>query len=358
MRVTDMKKTPFSHLLILFLALGAGFAVLEMSLTSVPRAAYGRMMDAAARTEAAFEAIRQARYARGAEPDPLDDPNLTGLIGPEYTGITTSLGHLESKRSTTNPNVAAMIVDMFEDIGLAQGDRVAFNFSGSFPALNIAVRCAADAMGLEGVSIFSMGASTYGATDPAFTYGDMELLLYEQGLISTLSIAFSTGGEGDAGLDMMDEKSRDEVVKRLKGHYPYIWEPDAEANLQTRIVLYEAGGPLRCFVNVGGNMVAFGEDSNLYIAAGILRDLPRGERGRGLLPHYLGRGLPSINLLNMRGLLPQYGLPIDPVPLPGVGEGGVYERIALPHRLLVPGMLALTVIALLGINRMRKRSGQ
>ncbi len=337
-------------MIFLLLVLGGGIAALEASKVSVPKPAFDRMMDAAARTEAAFLAVKEAQYARGAFPNPQDDPNMTGLIGPEFTGITTTLGHLESKRSTTNPNVAAMIADMFEDMGLKPGDQAAFNFSGSFPALNIAALCAADAMGLEGVSIFSIGASTYGATDPDFTYGDMEWLLYQKGLISKPSIAFSIGGGQDIGSDM-DENSRDAAVNRLKALYPLLSEEDFEENIKARTALYETDGPVRGFINIGGNMTAFGEESNLYTAAGILRALPRGERGRGLLPHYLRAGVPSISLLNMRSLLPQYGLPIDPVPLPAVGEGGVYERKVVPLQFLPPVILLFAVLVLILYNR-------
>ena len=44
--------------------------------------------------------------------DVTRDPNRTGLIGPELGELTTSVGHLEAKRTTTNPDMAGLIVHL------------------------------------------------------------------------------------------------------------------------------------------------------------------------------------------------------------------------------------------------------
>ena len=72
----------------------------------------------------------------------LNDPNKTGLIGAEYTEITTTLGPLEVKRSTTNPDFAALMIELFSEADLEAGDLIAVGASGSFPALAIAAQTA------------------------------------------------------------------------------------------------------------------------------------------------------------------------------------------------------------------------
>ena len=111
------------------------------------------------------------------------DKNETGLIGLEWSGITTTLGDIEAKRTSTNPDFAALLVKLFKEIGLKKGDIVAANFSSSFPALNLAFISAADTLGLKAIIITSIGSSTYGGNIEDFTYLDMENYLYSKNFI-------------------------------------------------------------------------------------------------------------------------------------------------------------------------------
>lgn len=343
--MTAMRKTLYLLGLLIFLA--AGLLVLEGTRETVDKPAAPQMLEATARTRQAFDALREERIRRGLPMDAADDPNDTGMIGPVFTDITTTLGALDAKRSTTNPNVAAMLVDMFDELGIGAGDRIAVNLSGSFPCLNIAMLCTMDTLGIEGTVLFSVGASTYGATIPEFTYGDMEHFLYTQGLISTHSIGFSMGGQDDLGLEM-PEALRGEIAERLSGYgYEHLAFDDLGENLNARTALYDADGPVRCFVNVGGNLLSFGESGTMHtVPGGILRSLPVSETGDGLVQRYLGQDVPVIQLLNMKGLLPRYGLPIDPVPVPPDGAGGVYRTEAYRQ----PALWAVLVAGMLGVG--------
>ena len=40
----------------------------------------------------------------------------------------------------------------------------------------------------------------------------------------------------------------------------------------------------------------------------------------GLIHDFAGRGIPVINILNIKRLALDWGLPFDPVPLPAIGE--------------------------------------
>ncbi|TFH36998.1 MAG: poly-gamma-glutamate system protein, partial [Bacteroidia bacterium] len=78
--------------------------------------------------------------------DRINDPALTGLVGGEMTGITTTLGHLEAKRTTLDPRFASLVVELLTQAGVKRGDTIAIGSSGSFPALMIASLAAAEAM--------------------------------------------------------------------------------------------------------------------------------------------------------------------------------------------------------------------
>ena len=66
--------------------------------------------------------------------DNPEDSRHTGLIGPEWSEITTTLGDPEAKRTTINPNFAALIAHLLQEAGVKKGDTIAIGSSASFPA--------------------------------------------------------------------------------------------------------------------------------------------------------------------------------------------------------------------------------
>ena len=75
--------------------------------------------------------------------DNPEDTGHTGLIGPEWSDLTTTLGDPEAKRTTINPNFAGLIAELLIQAGVKQGDTIAIGSSASFPALLIASLSAA-----------------------------------------------------------------------------------------------------------------------------------------------------------------------------------------------------------------------
>ena len=179
--------------------LAAALVLLELTKSTVLTEDAPEKRAASERAAACYEAIYAEKLSRGLEMDAGADINRTGMIGLDYSFITTTVGNLEAKRTSTNPNMAAVVVDMLHELKLQPGDKVAVNCSGSFPALNIAVMCALQELQLEPYLISSFGSSTHGANDPEFTYLDMEQLLVEQGLLTHRSDLFSIGGMEDLG---------------------------------------------------------------------------------------------------------------------------------------------------------------
>jgi poly-gamma-glutamate system protein len=88
----------------------AAFSLVELWPSGAELRCVDAMVQAGQIMEQAIQAIRDRREKAGARFDPGIDPNRTGLIGPEYTPLTTTVGELEAKRSTTNPNIAGYIV--------------------------------------------------------------------------------------------------------------------------------------------------------------------------------------------------------------------------------------------------------
>lgn len=347
-----MKKKQVMRAAALVILLLACF-LLELTKASIPAQDHALKLEAARRTAQCHEAIYELKLERGVEMEPAADINNTGMIGLEYSFITTTIGNLEAKRTATNPNMAAVVVDMFQELGLGKGDLIAVNCSGSFPALNIAVLCAAEVMELDIYLISSFGASTHGANDPELTWLDMEHHLVEKGLLSHKSDLFSIGGMEDVGKEMPRELI-DTIVERIRNYgYELFYDEDLLRNIRARYQIYREQGDVKCFINVGGNDASFG-DSNVMVHAdgGILTELSEKDNSTGLVQLFLKDGIPVIHLLNMKSIATEYGLPIDPVPLPEPGEGGVYSQIQYRKEIAVVGLIAAA--ALLWLSREKR----
>lgn len=335
--------------------LAAALVLLELTKSTVPTEDAPEKRAASERAAACYEAIYAEKLSRGLEMDAGADINRTGMIGLDYSFITTTVGNLEAKRTSTNPNMAAVVVDMLHELKLQPGDKVAVNCSGSFPALNIAVMCALQELQLEPYLISSFGSSTHGANDPEFTYLDMEHLLVEQGLLTHKSDLFSIGGMEDLGKEMPPEVV-DAIVARIKGYgYTQFYDEDLIHNVLTRYDIYCGQGDVKCFINVGGNDASFGDSSVMvHTDGGILTQLSEKDNSTGLVQLFLKNGTPVIHLLNIKSLAAEYGLPIDPVPLPAVGQGGVYYQTHYETWIAVAGFSAAAVLLWLGREQKKK----
>jgi poly-gamma-glutamate system protein len=330
--------------------LGLLYLVLLKSFSG-PEPKVRQEMDEASRLMArATAAVRDCRTARGIPIDPVADPNGTGLIGLERSTITTSLGSLDAKRTTTNPNFAGLVVSLLHDAGVRKGDAVAIGASGSFPALIIATLSAVKVMGLEPLVISSLGSSEWGANIPEFNWADMEDCLRAAGVLDISPLARAVGGDEDIGRDM-DPAGRALISSRIRERgVPLLEEPDLARNVEARMRLYSAaaaGRPVKAFVNIGGSWANIGTNAEvLRLRPGLASDVfVPPPAGRGVIQAMAAAGVPVIHLLNVRGLCERYGLPWDPRPLPGSGEGRPYRDIAAKT---LPG-LVLSVVCVLGM---------
>lgn len=274
--------------------------------------------------------IRDCRDEKGIPVNPQNDPNRTGLIGPKYSPLTTSLGQLEAKRTTTNPNFAALVVFLLRKAGIRRGDTIAVAASGSFPALILAALSASRALDLKPVVISSLGASQWGANHPRFHWLRMHECLVKAGVFDNKPAALSLGGDRDRGEDM-EEEMRARLIREIEeSGILFLEEPNLERNVQRRVFLYLKYADkmgIKALVNIGGSWTSMGSDPEvLRLKPGLIKvgRIPPPER-RGLIHEMASRGIPVIHLLYIKGLVQSFGLPWDPVPLPRPGEGNLYD---------------------------------
>jgi poly-gamma-glutamate system protein len=319
----------------------ASWVLLE---TLVPGADIARtpaMLDATRRMEGALAVVAEHCRESGIAVSEFADPNGTCLIGPEMSELFTTAGQLEAKRTTTNPVMAGLVVHLLEEAGVSAGDTVAVAASGSFPALMVATFVAVESLAAVPVAILSPGASSWGATRPDFDLLDLHALLLGRGVIRTPVGAASLGGSHDVGREFEPEV-RERLARKIQRRgIRFINEPDLAANVAERMRIY---GRAVAFVNIGGSDAALGTSpAVLDVPAGLNPDLasrvalPPAEQ-RGVIFAMAAEGVPVVHLLHVRGLALRFGVPWDPVPLPGAerarlrqprGRGAVFWLITL-----------------------------
>lgn len=339
-------------------------AVLILSLVEafpqrVERGGYALRLAASRTAARAFEVIREERKARGLAIDPLIDPARTGLLGAKATIVTTATGSLSSKRTSANPNFAAVLVEYLSRLEVSEGDLIAVGYSGSFPALNVAVLAALQAMKLESVIIASATASDYGANLPSFMWLDMEAALRKQKVFTQGSVAASVGGIEDQALGLT-AAGRNLVIEAIqRNHVPLLAVDSFQDSLEQRMDRYfvEAKGrPFSVYVNVGGGAVSVGRSRGKSLTRpGINRPGPRLEVD-SIVGRFLERGIPVIHLSQIKPLAAQFGLPVDPVEPLVVGRGEVFQQTE-PNQLtaLIGLLILLAALALVG-QRARARA--
>lgn len=356
-------KIRLRYLLAALAAALAGFALLLATKSAGPYPAYDTQLRAARRMALAESVLKTALVGEGIGIEADLDPNSTGLIGPEWTALTTTLGNLEAKRSTLNPNFAALLVRWFHEAGLRPGDTVAIGASGSFPGLVIATLCAAEEMGLAPIAIASFGSSMYGATRPEFTVPRMMRILSDSGIVRESLIAVSPGGDQDHGESALYDDARATIAElaRASGvEYIDCDPPDIAESIARRLRLYDEGaqgGRIKCFVNIGGASPNSGTSAyTLQFPQGLVLKPPRipSSADRGLVYEFASRGIPVINLLNVRLLAGRNGLPYDPIPLPRAGDGDVYMIVR--YRAFIVFVTVAVSIGLLAMGTLRDRN--
>ncbi|MCX6272730.1 MAG: poly-gamma-glutamate system protein [Bacteroidetes bacterium] len=307
------------------------FLAVEQGKSDYKQKWYYEKLSAAKLSKLAADCIKNKRLKNSIFVDEINDPNQTALIGQEYSPITTDHGSIESKLSSTNPNIAAVIVQLLKDAGVKNHDPVAIAMTGSFPGINIATFAAVETLKLNPTIITSVGSSSWGANDPYFTWLDMENVLIQAHLFHHHSIAASIGGSADIGRGLSPE-GRIFIRNAInRNHVEFINEEHLDKSIARRMQIYEANHSLqsiKAFINVGGGIASLGNPVNgKLFPAGLTLFIPQGNFPTDGVIIQMGKhNIPVIHLLNINTLIEKYGLPIDPVPLPQPGIGAIFVK--------------------------------
>ena len=284
-------------------------------------------IEAASLMARSLASIKALRLEKGLPIDPALDPNQTGIVGDEFTPLTTSLGDAAAKRTAANPAFAGVVAGYYQRAGLGPGDVVAIGGSGSFPAFVLASLCAARALDLKPVLIYSIGSSMYGANIPGFTFVDMLARLRADGVLPYAIEAVAPGGERDSGRGVLfDEDGTTLTDEARRNGLPLVEGATLADRIRRRLEIFDAaagGRPIRCFVNVGGATANFGDtEASLLVPNGLVLKPPSlpESPARGLLFEFAARGVPVVHLLYVKGLARDNDLPFDPVPFPPLGD--------------------------------------
>lgn len=340
-----------SLLAVLFVG---SFFIVEQNKEDALQDHYDEKFQASQLAMETMEFIKGLRMEKGVFIDNINDPNETGIIGQEFTQITTGRGSLPIKLSATNPNFAAMVVQLLKDADVEEGDKVAVCMTGSFPAVNIATYSALKTIGAEPIIILSTTSSTWGANDPEFTWLDMEAKLHEKGIFPFRAAAASIGGNQDIGMALSKNGRVLAKMAIKRNNLPFIDGENLNMNIEKRLDLFEKhsqGKPIKAFINVGGGIASLGSKKNgERIAAGLnkelkLKNIPDKV---GVLFNMAQEDVPIIHLLNLNGLMKKYALPRNPVPLPAPGEGELFlvKKYDLTIVWSISGFLLLTLTGL------------
>ena len=333
----------------------------EYSRVTVRQPDYEEKIEAARVMQQAMDLLKEAQAPEAAYVDEVNDPYRTLLIGQKHTLITSVEGSHNAKLSSLNPNMAAMVVQMFREAGLRSGQKVAVAVSGSFPGINLAVYSACKVLDLDPVVLASVSSSWYGANDPDFTWLDMERVLSEGGLFTFRSVSASIGGADDRGRSLPPEGRaliRQSIQRNGVG---YLNPSSVESSVQARIELYmneirDTPGGYGAYVNVGGGVASLGHVENgVLIPLGVIRHLrDMNYPARGVIHFYSDNGVPVINFKyrnkKFESLLRKYGLPWRPAEVPEIGEGRIFDTERYDLRVVALAVVLMAAIVFVVIR--------
>ena len=190
----------------------------------------------------------------------------TGLLGSDTSLITTiqdskDKNYLDSKLACTHPNFAALVVHLFKESELDEGDTVAVSMTGSLPGANLALLAACDAMGVHPIILSSVGSSAWGANREEFTWLDIESILYRNKLTNFKSQAVSIGGENDSGDNLTDEGI--EIIEEniIANNAMLINESTLSKTIEYKTDLFDNELSLekyKAYINIGGGSSSIG----------------------------------------------------------------------------------------------------
>ena len=326
----------------------AAYSIAYFSRKEFVSTTYEIKIKAATMMQESMNMLKNIQMEKGVFIDQENDPNETGLVGSQFSLITTDKGDLDAKLTTLDPNFAAAMVELLNRADLVKGDTIAVMLTGSMPGANMAMLIACKAMDIYPFIISSIGASQWGANDPEMTWLDMERILFKQGYISSRSIAASIGGRNDQGR-LLSPKGRELIRNNIKKNsLPLISGAGLEDNIDERMK-YFGKKHYKAVINIGGGVASLGTSFNLrLLQPGIVnrKDVEKISRGDGIegtVVRFAKQNIPLIHVLNIQKLTDELGMKYAPIPLPEIGEGRLYAVEKYDLNMTVLSLLIVSI---------------
>ena len=302
------------RLLIVFSIFLIGFVISNFMFTTNKSSVYEKdMHQAVDLTIKWFGIIKNQKEVRGIQSDAVSNVPYSFLLGNDFTTITTTLGSLNAKEISTNPDFSALIVRLIKEAGIKENTKVGVILSGSFPSLSIATLAALQTLNLEVIMSSSLGASSYGANQESATWIDMENWLLEEGNLKYHSEIVSKGAENDIGLGLSDEGNMflEDAARR---NNRTLYSPQNLSQAITDRVNLFVSNNISLLINIGGNQAAMGSCTHsVSIPNGLNKNITLcNDKDRGVIQEMNALGIPVINLLNIKELANRYEMDISP----------------------------------------------
>jgi len=266
------------------------------------------------RVQAAQVHLSQWRQLNGTATPIESDPWGCGLIGLEWSGITTTLGELASKRTACNPAWAIQFGRWFRELDLQAGDHIAIYSSGSFPGLLLNAIAAAEAMQLEPLLIVSLGASTWGANHPDNPWPVVAAELRRSGFVSKRADYYTMGGDAELGHGLPPEG--DALLRRAASDagVELLTADNLEGVISRKMDLLEEFQP-RLLISIGGSQANLGSaEEVLRLQPGLVPVGQAAQAGNGVIGAAMRDGIPVIHMLNIKSISNRVGIPYDSRP--------------------------------------------
>ncbi len=329
----------------------AGLLIVENTKVMRKKKWYDEKLAAAQLCKTSAEKLKLYFYGNAEFVDNLNDPNETGLIGHEYSPITSERGSFVAKATSLNPNFAGLVVEFLNELELKEGDRVAVGVTGSFPGLNLAVYSALQTLKLKPTIICSVTSSSWGANNPDFTWLDMDKVLKDSVKFSFGASAATMGASQDLGRGLSNEGIEyvNQAIER--NQVQLLKFNDMGEDVSKRMALYRLeaeGQPIKAYINVGGGVASIGSDKNRFVISSGLNkkmNLSTFVDKKGVIYEMTKEGIPVIQMLDVQKLASEYKLPINPIPLPSPGEGPLFQE--LKYNMWVVGIVTFILLAVI-----------
>ncbi len=267
------------------------------------------MKQATARAAAWMQIIQKEKEARHLISAEAHHFPAEAMLGDELSEMTTTLGALEAKKISVNPQIAALVVRWITELGLDSTDEVMVASSGSFPGIAVSTLAALQTLNQRTVLVTSVGASSFGANQPAMTILDIENILFAQGGLRYISELVTYGCDNDNGEGFFDG-GREEVDSAALRNNTILWVPASLEEAIRKRVEIATRHRIKLLINIGGNHAMLG---NCVHASSLPNGLHRSlqicvHSDRGAIARIHETGIPIIHFLNITDLGLKYGI--------------------------------------------------